>query len=260
VRWWPVFFARMRELLRDGSAAALQTITIAEERFEELPASPRLIQHYIFPGGMLPSPERFRAAAEAVGLAVAEPRSSAATTLGRSTPGLLVSTRCCLRYARSARRALHTQWRYYLAYCRTGFDHGSIDVIASATGGLGTRRGKSSIARPKGGAHVIRQRWRRLRHQRGGVLRHRLRLAVHGDVAHLQALPRRLLADQPKLGVAAGFYLLYVVGILALAVIPGLQEVRWSAPCGAARCRFPRVSTYDLTNLSTIRELAVAVS
>lgn len=63
-----------------------------------------------------------------------------------------------------------------------------------------------------------------------------------------------LLAEQPKLGVAAGFYLLYVVGILALAVVPGLKE---GALVGAlwrgALFGFLAYATYDLTNLATIQ-------
>lgn len=63
-----------------------------------------------------------------------------------------------------------------------------------------------------------------------------------------------LLAEQPRLGVAAVFYLLYVVGIVALAVIPGLRE---GSVVGAlwrgALFGFLAYATYDLTNLSTIR-------
>ena len=64
-----------------------------------------------------------------------------------------------------------------------------------------------------------------------------------------------LLAKQPKLGVAAAFYLLYVVGIVALAIVPGLQE---GSVVGAlwrgALFGFLAYATYDLTNLSTIRD------
>lgn len=63
-----------------------------------------------------------------------------------------------------------------------------------------------------------------------------------------------LLAEQPKIGVAAGFYLLYVVGILALAVIPGLQEGSVVAALWrGALFGFLAYATYDLTNLSTIQ-------
>jgi uncharacterized membrane protein len=63
-----------------------------------------------------------------------------------------------------------------------------------------------------------------------------------------------LLADKPQLGVAAVFYLIYVVGILALAVVPGLQE---GAVLGAlwrgALFGLLAYATYDLSNLSTLR-------
>lgn len=64
-----------------------------------------------------------------------------------------------------------------------------------------------------------------------------------------------LLSNQPKLGVAGLFYLVYVVGIVALAVVPGLKE---GAVVGAlwrgALFGFLAYATYDLTNLSTIRD------
>lgn len=64
-----------------------------------------------------------------------------------------------------------------------------------------------------------------------------------------------LLAEQPKLGVAAAFYLVYVVGIIALAVMPGVRE---GSVVGAlwrgALLGLLAYATYDLTNLSTIRD------
>ena len=71
-----------------------------------------------------------------------------------------------------------------------------------------------------------------------------------------------LLAEQPKLAVAAGFYLLYVVGIVALAVVPGLQEGAVAAAVWrGALFGLLAYATYDLTNLATIQgwpwELAV---
>jgi uncharacterized membrane protein len=63
-----------------------------------------------------------------------------------------------------------------------------------------------------------------------------------------------LLAEKPNLPVAAAFYLFYVVGILALAVIPGLRE---GAIAGAlwrgALFGMLAYATYDLTNLATIQ-------
>ncbi len=63
-----------------------------------------------------------------------------------------------------------------------------------------------------------------------------------------------LLSPKPNLPVAAVFYLFYVVGILALAVIPGLKE---GALVGAlwrgALFGLLAYATYDLTNLATIQ-------
>ncbi len=70
-----------------------------------------------------------------------------------------------------------------------------------------------------------------------------------------------LLSPTPNLPVAAAFYLFYVVGILALAVIPGLQE---GAVLGAvwrgALFGLLAYATYDLTNLATIQGWAWQVS
>jgi uncharacterized membrane protein len=64
-----------------------------------------------------------------------------------------------------------------------------------------------------------------------------------------------LLAEQPKLGVAAVFYLLYVIGIIALAVIPGVREASLAtALWRGALFGFLAYATYDLTNLATLRD------
>ncbi len=47
-----------------GGRAALQVITIDEDIFEEYRLGADFIQTYIFPGGILPSEPRLRAAAE----------------------------------------------------------------------------------------------------------------------------------------------------------------------------------------------------
>lgn len=70
-----------------------------------------------------------------------------------------------------------------------------------------------------------------------------------------------LLAEQPKLAVAAAFYLFYVVGVLALAVIPGLQQGSVVAALWrGALFGLLAYATYDLTNLATIRDWPWQVS
>lgn len=70
-----------------------------------------------------------------------------------------------------------------------------------------------------------------------------------------------LLAEKPKVGVALAFYLVYIVGLIALAVIPGLRE---GSVVGAvwrgALLGLMAYATYDLTNLATIQGWAWQVS
>jgi cyclopropane-fatty-acyl-phospholipid synthase len=129
-KWWPTFFGRLKELLAPGGTAALQTITIAEETFEDYLRHPDFIQRYIFPGGMLPSSERFSATARASGLTLGEPHF-----FGRDYYRTLGAWSARFEDALPRVRDLGfdesfiRMWRYYLAYCRTGFDHGNIDVM-----------------------------------------------------------------------------------------------------------------------------------
>ena len=70
-----------------------------------------------------------------------------------------------------------------------------------------------------------------------------------------------LLAEKPNLGVAVVFYLVYVVGLIALAVLPGLREgSALGAVWRGALLGLLAYATYDLTNLATIQGWAWQVS
>lgn len=70
-----------------------------------------------------------------------------------------------------------------------------------------------------------------------------------------------LMRDQPNLAVALLFYLVYVVGVIVLAVMPGFEagSVAKAAAYGAL-LGFVAYGTYDITNLSTIRDWPVIVT
>ena len=129
-RWWPVFFERLRELLTPGGAIALQTITIDDSRFDDYRRHPDFIQRHVFPGGMLPSPERFREVATRAGLRVDDPHffgTSYVETLGewrRRFEAALPDVAALGFDERFVRL-----WRYYLSYCRAGFSAGTCDVM-----------------------------------------------------------------------------------------------------------------------------------
>lgn len=68
-----------------------------------------------------------------------------------------------------------------------------------------------------------------------------------GQIGHL-------MAEQVRFGVAASFYLLYVVGVVVFAVAPAIaaQSVPRALMMGALFGFFAYM-TYDLTNLATLR-------
>ncbi len=132
-RWWPTFFGSVRDRLQEKGRAAIQTITICDESFDAYRARPDFTQRYIFPGGMLPSPSRFVEVARAAGLAPGEPRffgQSYARTLETWLDRFddVWPQVEALGFDERFRR----MWRYYLAYCRTGFRYENINVMQVA--------------------------------------------------------------------------------------------------------------------------------
>ncbi len=128
-RYWPTFFRTVHDRLKPGGRAAIQVITIEESAFEAYRREPDFIQLYIFPGGMLPSIERFHAGAEAAGLAVRD-----TYRFGRDYARTLARWEGAFNAAEDELegmgfdQAFRQTWRYYLAYCQAGFLTGRIDV------------------------------------------------------------------------------------------------------------------------------------
>lgn len=70
-----------------------------------------------------------------------------------------------------------------------------------------------------------------------------------------------LLSPKPNLAVAGVFYLFFVVGLVALAIVPGLREgALLGAVWRGALFGLLAYATYDLTNLATIQGWAWQVS
>ena len=63
-----------------------------------------------------------------------------------------------------------------------------------------------------------------------------------------------LLLDKPNLAVAAVFYLVFVAGIVLLAIFPALNGGSWvNALLMGAVLGLVAYGTYDITNLSTLK-------
>ncbi len=69
--YWPSYFGKIAEVLKPGGRAALQIITIDDKYFDGYRRRADFIQTYIFPGGMLPSPQRLKEETERAGMAFA---------------------------------------------------------------------------------------------------------------------------------------------------------------------------------------------
>jgi cyclopropane-fatty-acyl-phospholipid synthase len=128
-RYWPAYFRAIRDALRPGGRACIQTITIADDRFERYRTQSDFIQQYVFPGGMLASPARFVDVARDAGLALARLH-----TFGRDYAETLKRWLVAFDDSVPAIRAIGFDekfircWRFYLAYCAAGFDTGTTDV------------------------------------------------------------------------------------------------------------------------------------
>jgi cyclopropane-fatty-acyl-phospholipid synthase len=131
--YWPTYMETLRERLRPGGTAALQVITISDDIFEDYKASPDFIQHYIFPGGMLPTVGRFDEAAQAAGLEVVQRHY-----YGKDYAHTLAAWHRRFLAHETEVRALGyderfmRMWRYYLSYCEAGFLDDRIDVMQVA--------------------------------------------------------------------------------------------------------------------------------
>lgn len=126
---WPLYFQTLKQHLSDKGAAVIQVITIDNQRFESYRRGADFIQRYIFPGGMLPSPREFEKQADRAGLQI-DRQFSFGADYGRTL-------NCWADMFERAWPELqklgfdqrfYRMWRYYLAYCESGFKAGSIDV------------------------------------------------------------------------------------------------------------------------------------
>ncbi len=128
-KYWGKYFDVVANTLKPGARAAIQVITIQESRFETYRKTSDFIQQYIFPGGMLPSPERFVQKASVANLKLTARKEFGldyAETLRRWLQQFDASAQAIneLGYSEKFKKL----WRFYLAYCIAGFEARSIDV------------------------------------------------------------------------------------------------------------------------------------
>lgn len=129
-RFLPGYFAKCAELLKRDGMMLLQSITMPDDRYQRYRRSVDFIQHYIFPGGFLPSP------------------SSLTSSLASSTDLRCFHweefgphyARTIAHWRRNFMQRLDSvkalgfderfvrAWRYYLAYCEAAFAQRQVGV------------------------------------------------------------------------------------------------------------------------------------
>jgi cyclopropane-fatty-acyl-phospholipid synthase len=127
--YWPRYFATLRDRLKPGATAAVQTITIPDRTFPAYRRGTDFIRKHIFPGGMLPPPGAIHREAAAAGLKITEEYDFADS---------YSATLRLWRRAFHARRREITDlgfddcflrmWDFYLASCAATFHAGTTGV------------------------------------------------------------------------------------------------------------------------------------
>jgi len=127
--YWKKYFKILHSILRPGGKLIIQSITINNNDYNSYRRCSDFIQQYIFPGGMLPSPEIFKLTAVKQGF-----KYIGNLEFGRDY-GLTLK-----RWEENFSRVIDKvkvlgfddkfirTWRFYLKYCQGGFEARKISV------------------------------------------------------------------------------------------------------------------------------------
>ena len=128
-QFWPRYFSQLSDRLKPGGLAGIQAITIQDSMFQSYRREVDFIQRYVFPGGMLPSPQILKTLGARFGIPLIRER-----IFGQDYAKTLATWRNNFRDAWPNLKPLgfddrfRRLWEYYLAYCEAGFLSGNIDV------------------------------------------------------------------------------------------------------------------------------------
>jgi cyclopropane-fatty-acyl-phospholipid synthase len=129
-RYWPVYFANLRDRLATGARAVVQAITVPDARFAQYRKTQDYVRQHVFPGGMLLSDGVIASQASRAGLQVKHSYSFG--------PDYAETCRQWARRLTAAAgkvRALGHEpaflrgWLFYLESCAAAFATGRADVV-----------------------------------------------------------------------------------------------------------------------------------
>ena len=129
IQYWQTYFDKVKELLIPKGIFSMQTIVIFDGFFERYAEKIDFIQKYIFPGGMLPSPQKLQQIAQENKLGYFVKNQMADSyhqtlELWRKNFNKKWQRIKNLGYSDEFKR----MWNFYLSYCSGGFKAKTIDV------------------------------------------------------------------------------------------------------------------------------------
>ncbi len=131
LKYIPAFFQTCSSLLAEGGSMLIQTITIADQRYDQAKNSVDFIQRYIFPGGALPSVTSLAESSANH----SDLRVYALEDITAHYGETIVRWRNQFEDNLDAIKQLGCEdiflrmWRYYLCYCEAGFKERAIGCV-----------------------------------------------------------------------------------------------------------------------------------
>jgi cyclopropane-fatty-acyl-phospholipid synthase len=129
-KYWPVYFQKIKDLLHQKGKAVVQTITIDHKYFQAYRTTGDMIRTYIFPGGMLPSFERFKMEAEKVNLKLTD-SFSFGQDYAKTLQGWLNNFEDRIDEVKKLGfdEPFIRIWKFYLSFCIAAFQTERTDVM-----------------------------------------------------------------------------------------------------------------------------------
>lgn len=126
--FWHGYFKKVRSLLKPTGRAIIQSITIQDNLFTAYRKRNDFIRYYTFPGGMLPSPQKFISCASD-----AELKTTDAFYFGQDYSKTLLQWLNNLQTIKHdvlslKGEAFYKSWQFYMALCAAGFTCERINV------------------------------------------------------------------------------------------------------------------------------------
>jgi cyclopropane-fatty-acyl-phospholipid synthase len=128
--YWATYFRTIKDRLKQGGRAVVQTITIDDALFDDYRTRSDFIRQYTFPGGLLPSVKRFREEAAKAGLVCKDVYAFGldyAHTLQQWLGRFDAAREEILRMGYT--EEFIRNWRFYLSMCIGAFKAGRTNVV-----------------------------------------------------------------------------------------------------------------------------------